>query len=56
MDDSDIVDYESRLVDVPRPPALVTAVAKRQSANPSIGALAMNGFVVWGNHSLRRVL
>ena len=37
------------------PPALVTAVANPASANGYIGALAMNGVVVWGNHFSKMV-
>lgn len=35
---------------VPRPPAWLTAFAIPMSVNPSMGALAMKGLVVWGNH------
>lgn len=41
---------------VPNPVALVTAVASFVSAKPNIGALAMNGLLVWGNHFDRSVI
>lgn len=42
--------------DVPNPLAFVTAVARLTSVKPNIGAFAMNGVVVRGNHFWRLVI
>lgn len=36
-------------INKPNPPALVTAAARAAFAAPYIGALAINGFMIWKN-------